>query len=570
LPVLHTWTSPLTSFSVCLPFRLQSQRTGSRSVQPPARYAEEQAAYQWQQQEQRDVNRAIRASMGSEGPDIAGESSDESPPSLDESSDDEEESKDSTWSGEVRDINVPAFSAVPGKQHEAQRAQSVLDYFQLFLPLSLLQQWTGFTNEYAKPRNDERDWRTTPQELYAFIGVHIFMGICDLPDYHMYWSHEYGHSFVSSTFSRERFHELLYYFHVAPIQPPLSASDRLYHVRPLIKSLQESFHRQYQPSRYLTLDESIVAFKGRSAIKQYIPSKPHKWGYKVYCLASDDYLLSFEVYEGKQNQSSEYGSTYDLMLHMTEPYQYQQYILFTDNWFTSPTVANALLQRGIRLCGSVKSNRIGMPSISDVDINALGRGERIHKQKDDLTVDVWKDRRPLRVLYNHVSPLKTASLDRWDENRHRIAISCPQAVYDYFYHARSVDVINQLHYSYLVGRKSKKWWSRLVWWLIDMSIVNAFILWKIGKDDVNQLQFREQLMRSLVQWFLSNREPPQGRGDSHSKIYLASEHYFDHAPALGDCVQCSKRPDNRARATYVCHTCQVHLCIGKCFAQYHS
>jgi hypothetical protein len=137
-----------------------------------------------------------------------------------------------------------------------------------------------------------------------------------------------------------------------------------------------------------------------------------------------------------------------------------------------------------------------MPSISDVDINALGRGERIHKQKDDLTVDVWKDRRRLRVLCNHVSPLKTASLDRWDENRHRIAISCPQAVHDYFYHARSVDVINQLHYSYLVGRKSKKWWSRLVWWLIDMSIVNAFILWKIGKDGVNQLQFREQLMRS--------------------------------------------------------------------------
>jgi hypothetical protein len=34
-----------------------------------------------------------------------------------------------------------------------------------------------------------------------------------------------------------------------------------------------------------------VFYPAASCIKQYIPSKPHKWGYKIWCLSSDDYLL---------------------------------------------------------------------------------------------------------------------------------------------------------------------------------------------------------------------------------------------------------------------------------------
>ena len=68
----------------------------------------------------------------------------------------------------------------------------------------------------------------------------------------------------------------------------------------------------------------MVAYKGRSPIKQYIPSKPHKWGYKIYCLASEDYLLHFEIYEGKEDDPSEGGATYDTVMRMTQRYQNQQ------------------------------------------------------------------------------------------------------------------------------------------------------------------------------------------------------------------------------------------------------
>jgi hypothetical protein len=466
-------------------------------------------------------------------------------------------------------VNVPPFEAPTGKQHAARHADSALDFLQLFLPPGLVQQWADYTNDYAQQRGAEREWRTTVPELYAFLGVHIYMGICNLPRWHMYWSELYQQPFVASVFPRWRFEQLLRYFHVAPPPPAAAAADPLSRVRPLIQSLQHSFARHYAPSRCLTLDEAMVAYKGRSPIKQYIPSKPHKWGYKIYCLASDDYLLHFEVYQGKELHPSALGSTFDTVMRMTADYQHKQHILFTDNWFTSPAVLDELKRRGIRCCGSVKRNRKGMPAISDDQVSALGQGQWIQRQKGDTTVALWRDKKAMWLLYNHCSPDEAASLQRWNDSGQKVSIGCPRAIRDYFFGARSVDVINQLHYSYLIGRKSKKAWSRLAWWLLDMCIVNAFQLWSIGKVAPRHLDFREELMHSLVKLFGSDRKAVQASRGANASVALAKDHYPEHDEHRGDCALCSRQPDNRSQIRVKCHACNMHLCIGKCFSHYH-
>jgi len=173
------------------------------------------------------------------------------------------------------------------------------------------------------------------------------------------------------------------------------------------------------------------------------------------------------------------------------------------------------------------------------------------------------------LLYNHCSPDETASLQRWDDSGHKVSVGCPRAIRDYFYGARSVDVSNQLHYSYLIGRKSKKAWSRLAWWLLDMCIVNAFRLWAIGKDAPRQLGFREELMHALVKLFGSNREAVQASRGANASVTLVKSHYPEHADGWGDCAVCSHRPDTRTQTRVKCHACDVHLCIGPCFARYH-
>jgi hypothetical protein len=525
---------------------------------------------QLQAQELLDLRHAEAASLES---DVEEESPDEpSPPVLSSSSSEEEEEEEAAdgWSADTSHVDVPPFEAPTGKQHAARHADSPLDFLQLFLPPGLLQQWADYTNDYAQQRGAEREWRTTAAELYAFLGVHIYMGICPLPRWHMYWSKLYQQPFVASVFPRWRFEQLLRYFHVSPPPPADAAADPLSRVRPLIQSLQYSFPRHYAPSRCLTLDEAMVAFKGRSPIKQYIPSKPHKWGYKIYCLASDDYLLHFEVYQGKEEHPSALGSTYDTVMRMTAEYQQQQHILFTDNWFTSPVVLDALQQRGIRCCGSVRRNRKGMPAIPDDEVAALRQGEWLQRQKGDATVAVWRDQKAMWLLYNHCPPDETASLQRWNDAGRKVSIGCPRAIRDYFYGARSVDVSNQLHYSYLIGRKSKKAWPRLAWWLLDMCIVNAFQLWAIGKHAPRHLDFREELMHSLVKLFGSNQEAVQASRGANASVALARDHFPQRTEHDRRCVECSERGIGPHRSIYICAHCKVHLCIDPCFRLYHK
>jgi hypothetical protein len=73
--------------------------------------------------------------------------------------------------------------------------------------------------------------------------------------------------------------------------------------------LSNNFLNAYNPGRNLPVDESMVAFKGRTHLKQYMPQKPIKRGLKIWALAcsSTGYLLSFSVYEGKK-ASDEEGS----------------------------------------------------------------------------------------------------------------------------------------------------------------------------------------------------------------------------------------------------------------------
>jgi hypothetical protein len=549
-----------------------SARRSARASQQPLSLAEEQAASALSLLEQRDVAAALRLSLQDSWDSDEEKSGAASDAEAASSSSDEEEEKqaaapaeeDAEWTDNLHDIAVP----LPRLRHEHQRLPPDCSPFQLlqcFLPRSLMQEFAQHTNAAAP-----HDWRpTTAEELYAFLGVHLFMGIDRLPRTELYWSSTFGHPLITSLFSRDRFKQLLRFFRVVAPDEDAAARDPLPHVRSLAAKLNASFAAQAAPSQRLALDEAMAAYKGRSPIKQYIPSKPHKWGYKIYCLSSDDYLLRFEVYAGKEERSAE-GATYDTVMRMLQGYEDRAHILFTDNWFTSPALLLALQQKGIRLCGSVRRNRKGMPAISDAEVSALGRGEWIQRQKGDATVAVWRDQKTMWLLYNHCSPTEAASLERWSDAGRKVSIGCPRAIRDYFYGARSVDVLSQLHYSYLPGRKAMRAWPRLAWWPLDMCVINAFKLWSKGQKHPGQLRFREELMHELLQQLPADVRPREHGAHPPPPHAAAAIHSSELAPRERDCKHCSHRPGNRKRTNSICSACQVHLCLGQCFRTYHA
>ena len=62
-------------------------------------------------------------------------------------------------------------------------------------------------------------------------------------------------------------------------------ADRAAPVQYIVEKFNERMSQIYTPSEHLTTDEMLVEFHGRVSFRQYIPSKPGKFGLKLFWVA---------------------------------------------------------------------------------------------------------------------------------------------------------------------------------------------------------------------------------------------------------------------------------------------
>lgn len=79
-------------------------------------------------------------------------------------------------------------------------------------------------------------------------------------------------------------------------------TDKLAAVREMMENLVNNCSKYYYPSEYMTLNEIFLLFRGRGSFRMYNPSKPCKYGLKVFSLedAKTSYSYNVEIYPGKQ------------------------------------------------------------------------------------------------------------------------------------------------------------------------------------------------------------------------------------------------------------------------------
>lgn len=108
----------------------------------------------------------------------------------------------------------------------------------------------------------------TVPELKVVIGVLIIMGMNVLPSMRLYWSEDdnFHHSKIAHIMSVKRFLKIIRFIHLNDNQsmPPREflQFDRLYKIRPMITHLNRVFPEMYSPSRYPSINESMIAFTG--------------------------------------------------------------------------------------------------------------------------------------------------------------------------------------------------------------------------------------------------------------------------------------------------------------------
>ena len=249
------------------------------------------------------------------------------------------------WSSSLSEVNVAPFEEEVGPAAALSPSISVLELFQMFFTSALVATIVEQTNEYARlVLGDARPWReVTTNDIWAFFGFCILMGINRLPALHHYWSTDplLYYAPVADRITRDRFFSIWRFLHFtntppSPPSPPSSSPpDRLYKVRPVITAVLAACRTHYRPHREQAIDEAMIGFKGRSSMKQYLPMKQVKRGFKIWVRADshNGYISEFECYTGRKGDTTEVGLGGSVVTRLTRDLVGKNYHIYMDIFF---------------------------------------------------------------------------------------------------------------------------------------------------------------------------------------------------------------------------------------------
>lgn len=170
---------------------------------------------------------------------------------------------------------------------------------------------------------------TDEREINAFIGILFLIGAlrCARKNTHQIWDNSRG-SRVEACYlamSEKRFRFLVRCIRFDDInnRNERREIDKLSPIREVFEYFVANFQNNFIASEYLTVDEQLLAFRGRCSFKQYISSKPAKYRLKIFALvdAKTAYTFNLEVYVGSQSEGPYKckNSGKDIVLRLVQP-----------------------------------------------------------------------------------------------------------------------------------------------------------------------------------------------------------------------------------------------------------
>ena len=297
------------------------------------------------------------------------------------------------------------------------------------------------------------------------------------------------------------------------------------------------------------------------------------------------YVYQFDVYTGKgDGGDSSTGLGSKVVLKLCQSLiGTGQHVAF-DNFFASFDLLESLYCFNIYATATVRANRKDLPLVAREKMN-LQKGEFEWRSKDHTYYVRWKDTKDVHALstaFDH----SISSVRRTQKDGNARDIPCPQIILQYGKRMGGVDRFDERRGRYSVSRRSRRWWMRIFYFLVDTSIVNAHILYNSVHPEkpLSLLQFRTMPFRELVGTFSSrDRQPPgvyvQRRHKALPKklpgvpddlrLLNVGKHMPDKQSVFRRCRVCSTRKNNK-RSRIVCSVCRVPLCVSPCFAIFHK
>ena len=143
-----------------------------------------------------------------------------------------------------------------------------MELFSLFFGDDIIDLIVRETNRYAALCRGDNTWQTTHEEIKAYLGFHVLMGINRLPEIRDYWANDecLHYAPIAKRIARLRFEQISRYLHFADNSTlparGMEGYNRLQKVQPIIIAIKERCLRNHRPTAENSIDEAMIPFKG--------------------------------------------------------------------------------------------------------------------------------------------------------------------------------------------------------------------------------------------------------------------------------------------------------------------
>ncbi|KAI4470380.1 transposase is4 [Holotrichia oblita] len=312
-------------------------------------------------------------------------------------------------------------------------------------------------------------------------------------------------------------------------------------------------------------------------MKQHIKGKPIHFGYKSWCWnLKSGYLIDFEIYQGakgQQNKSKKifgYGNGITLQFAERLPKTNNIIIphcLYADNYFTSLSLIDCLATNEIGCVETIRSNRIEKCSLDDIKHSQRGHYVISYDTTNQVLLCRWNDNSVVTLTTNYqgVTPINQSTRYSFASSK-TIIVTQPNFIKNYNENMGGTDRMDQNVAYYRTSLRSKKWYWPLFIWELDVSVQNAWLLYRKMRENVaNQpeidlLEFQRDVAKALL---TSYGKIPSRPGNVHSmQKRVGSDTRYDNTGHL----ICSQ--DKRTHCV-LCHSTTNKKCI-KCNIALHE
>lgn len=394
---------------------------------------------------------------------------------------------------------------------------TAFEYFKLFFADDIIGSIVEQSNLYAAEKNINKPLNTNSTEMSAFMGILLLSGIVKVPSYRLYWANATRVSAIADVMPRNRFESIKWSLHFNDNSKMKNRGepgyDKLFKLRPFIDAIRGNLLK-IKPEEHNAIDEVLIPCKSRGSMIQYIKSKPHKWGIKVFArCGSSGMLHDFKIYTGKDPTitPSNMGVSGDVVVQLCEHVPKQKnFKIYTDNWFSSFKLTCTLKEIGIYTIGCIRHNRLpGCKLEDDKAIKKRGRGSydyRVETSTNIIAVK-WFDSKPIHMVSSFIGVEELTHVERWSSKEKKmVSIPRPNIIGTYNKYMGGVDLSDMLVALYRTDMGTKRYYIRVFHYFLDVTVANAWLLYRKhceladvpNKNIKKLLDFRAEVARVLI------------------------------------------------------------------------